>query len=77
MKSKKKYCVSLFHKEWKNRRISISCDNSISCNNLTYHYKGPMANVNFNNLIDAATLFHEIKSKIIKLADMEKKLNGV
>ena len=34
--------------------------NSISCNNLTYHYKGPTTNLNFNKFIDAATLYHGV-----------------
>ena len=31
--------------------------NSIDFNNLSYHDKGPAANVSFNNFIDGATLF--------------------
>ena len=31
--------------------------NSIDFNNLSYHDKGPTANVSFNNFIDGATLF--------------------
>ena len=37
-----------------------------------YHYKGPTANVDFIDFIDAATIFDEIKSNKIKLADAEK-----
>ena len=46
--------------------------NNTDFNNLTYHYKGPTANVDFNNFIDVATLFDEIKSKRRKLVDGEK-----
>ena len=53
-------------------------DNSIDFDNLTYHYKCPTANVDFNKFIDAATLFNKIKSKRIKLADAEKnQSNGI
>ena len=38
---------------------------------MLYHYKGPTANVNFNDFVDATTL-DEIKSNRIKLADEEK-----
>ena len=45
--------------------------NSIDFKKLLYHYKGPTANVNFNDFVDATTL-DEIKSNRIKLADEEK-----
>ena len=41
--------------------------NSIEFKDLTYHKKGPTANVNLNNFIDKATLYDEIK-----LAESEK-----
>ena len=34
--------------------------NNINFGNSIYHYKGPTANVNFRNFIDAATLFSDI-----------------
>ena len=37
--------------------------------NLIYHYKDPTTNINFNNVIVAATLFDEIKSSRIRLAE--------
>ena len=46
---------------------------SIDFNNLSYHDKGPTANVIFNNFIDRVTLFDEIKSSRIKLDDKKKK----
>ena len=46
--------------------------NNINFGNSKYHYKGPTANVNFSNFIDAATLFGEIQSSRINLADEEK-----
>ena len=46
--------------------------NSISFNNLTYHYMGPIANLSFDDFIDETTLFDKTKSKRVKLADVEK-----
>ena len=45
---------------------------SIDFKNLTYHYKGPSANVDFNNFNDVANIFDEIKSNRMKLADARK-----
>ena len=36
---------------------------------LIYHYKDPTTNINFNNVIAAATLFDEIKFSRIRLAE--------
>ena len=46
--------------------------NSVNFNNLTYHYKGRTANVDFNDLVDAATLLQNIRSKKIKLVNTKK-----
>ena len=46
--------------------------NNIYFEILTYRYKGPTVNVNFNNFIDAASLFSEIRSSRIKVANAEK-----
>ena len=46
--------------------------NSVNFNNLTYHYKGRTANVDFNDFVDAATLLQNIKSKKIKLVNTKK-----
>ena len=46
--------------------------NRIDFQNLIYHYKDPTANLNFNDFSDAATLFDEIKSCRIKVANTEK-----
>ena len=46
--------------------------NSVNFNNLTYHYKGRTTNVDFNDLVDAATLLQNIRSKKIKLVNTKK-----
>ena len=46
--------------------------NRFDFNNLTYHYKGPTTNVDFNNFVDAATHFDEKISNRIKLDDAQK-----
>ena len=46
--------------------------NSINFNKLSYHYRDPTADINFDNFIDAITLFNEIKSTRIKLNRAKK-----
>ena len=46
--------------------------NNINFEILTYRYKRLTVNVNFNNFIDAASLFSEIRSSRTKVADAEK-----
>ena len=46
--------------------------NNINFEILTYRYKRLTVNVNFNNFIDAASLFGEIRSSRTKVADAEK-----
>ena len=46
--------------------------NNINFEILTYRYKSLTVNVNFNNFIDAASLFSEIRSSRTKVADAEK-----
>ena len=46
--------------------------NNINFDILTYRYKRLTVNVNFNNFIDAASLFSEIRSSRTKVADAEK-----
>ena len=46
--------------------------NSVDFNNLIYHYKCTIANVDFNDFVDTATLFGETKSDEIKLDEAEK-----
>ena len=46
--------------------------NSIDFNNLTHYYRGLTFDINFDNFIDAITLFNEIKSSRIKLNDAKK-----
>ena len=49
---------------------------SIEFNNLICHYKGSTANSNYNNFIDAASHFCEIKSNKIKISSCRKHSNG-
>ena len=37
--------------------------NSVTFQNLVYHYKGPIKDIDFNDFIEAETLFDNIKSK--------------
>ena len=46
--------------------------NNINFEILTYRYKSLTVNVNFNNFIDAASPFSEIRSSRTKVADAEK-----
>ena len=46
--------------------------NSVDFNNLIFHYKCPIANLDFNDFVDTATLFGEIRSDEIKLDEAEK-----
>ena len=46
---------------------------SFDVKNVTYRYVGLTANVDFDNFIDAATLFDEINSSRIKLTNAKKK----
>ena len=46
--------------------------NSIDFNNLIYYYKGPTADVKFDNFIGAIILFDERKSSRIKLDNAKK-----
>ena len=46
--------------------------NSADFNNLIYHYKCPIANVDFNYFIDTATLFGETRPHETKLDEAEK-----
>ena len=50
-------------------------NHSIDFQNLTYYYKGSTTNVNYNDFINVATLFDEIKSNRIKLA--HSKINEI
>ena len=45
---------------------------SIEFNNLICHYKGSTANSNYNNFINAATRFCEIKSNKIEISSCRK-----
>ena len=49
---------------------------SFDVKNVTYRYVGLTANVDFDNFIDAATLFDEINSSRIKLTHAKKKDNN-
>ena len=51
--------------------------NSANFQNLIYHFKGPTKDIDFNNLIDAATLFDNIMSKEIRIEDVEKNQRGI
>ena len=44
-----------------------SLHNSVNFQNLIYHFKGPTKEIDFNDLIDAETLFDDIKSKKNKI----------
>ena len=46
--------------------------NNINFEILTYRYKSLTVNVNFNNFIDAASPFSEIRSSRTKVANAEK-----
>ena len=46
--------------------------NNINFEILTYRYKSLTVNVNFNDFIDAASPFSEIRSSRTKVADAEK-----
>ena len=46
---------------------------SFDVKNVTYRYVGLTANGDFDNFIDAATLFDEINSSRIKLTHAKKK----
>ena len=41
--------------------------NSVHFQNLIYHFKSPSKDIDFNDLIDAETLFDDIKSNKIKI----------
>ena len=46
--------------------------NNFDFQNLMYHFKGPTKDINFNDLIDAETLFDDIKPKKIRFEDLDK-----
>ena len=46
--------------------------NNFDFQNLMYHFKGPTKDIDFNDLIDAETLFDDIKPKKIRFEDVEK-----
>ena len=45
--------------------------NSVNFENLICYFKGPTKNIVFNDIIDAETLFDDIKSKKIRFEDAE------
>ena len=50
--------------------------NSVQFPKLIYHFKGPTKDIDFNDFIDAETLFDDIKSKKIRFEDAEKNQRG-
>ena len=38
--------------------------NKVNFENLIYHFKGPIKDADFNDFMDAETLFNDIKSKL-------------
>lgn len=58
-----------------NNKQIIRLHHRIDFNNLVYHDNVLFFDVNFDNLIDAASVFDGIKSRSIKL-DGAKNLNG-
>ena len=43
--------------------------NNVNFQNLIYHFKGLTKDIDFNDFIDAETLFDDIKSKKIRFED--------
>ena len=71
--NKKKYFLNLLREEW----LKIDkFHNCVNFNNLTYHYKGFTADVNFKDCTDAATLFNMIKSSNMKFKSSNVKLKS-
>ena len=46
--------------------------NSVNFKDLIYHFKGPTKDIDFNNFIDAETVFDDTKLKKIRFEDVEK-----
>ena len=46
--------------------------NSVNFQNLIYHFKGPTKDIDFNDFIDAETLFDDIRSTKIRFEDVGK-----
>ena len=58
----KKY---IFHKFGGERTKEMEkLHNKVNFENLIYHFKGPIKDADFNDFMDAETLFNDIKSKL-------------
>ena len=68
-----KYSITLLQKTGE---IEI-LHNSVNFQNLVYHFKDPTKDIDFNDFVDAETLFDDIKSKNTRFKDVNEKINGI